>query len=87
MCYQANHDCAELVIWLLIDSIPLEQIPSSKSWFELFKLMHKIFIENADCEAFDSNDPDYVSLGSIKRKIQFITQQYHKLFHSFGRVL
>lgn len=33
-----------------------------KSWFETFKILHKIFIENPDDENFEPNDPDYVSV-------------------------
>lgn len=35
--------------------------PTLKSWFETFKFMHKIFIENADNSSFEAKDPDYVS--------------------------
>lgn len=34
--------------------------PSVKSWFEIFKIMHKIFIENPDSPDFEPNDVDYV---------------------------
>ncbi|KAI9585523.1 hypothetical protein GQX74_001370 [Glossina fuscipes] len=32
---------------------------SAKPWFEAFKLLHKIFIENPDNEQFEANDADY----------------------------
>lgn len=35
---------------------------SAKPWFEAFKLLHKIFIENPDNEQFEANDADYVSV-------------------------
>lgn len=34
-------------------------IPTVKSWFDTFKLLHKIFIENPDNPEFEANDPDY----------------------------
>ena len=37
-------------------------IPSVKSWYEAFKVMHKIFIENPDNPDFEANDHDYVSI-------------------------
>lgn len=37
------------------------QIPSGKLWFEMFKLLHKIFVENPDNANFEPNDSDYVS--------------------------
>lgn len=33
---------------------------SMKAWFDTFKLMHKIFIENPRNGLFEANDPDYV---------------------------
>lgn len=35
--------------------------PSRKAWFETFKLMHKVFIENFEDLSFQPKDPDYVS--------------------------
>lgn len=34
--------------------------PSIKTWFETFKFMHKIFIENANNVYFEAKDADYV---------------------------
>lgn len=31
-----------------------------KSWYETFKLFHRIFVENPDRDNFEPNDPDYV---------------------------
>ena len=36
--------------------------PSLKTWFETFKLMHTIFIENARNSTFEAKDSDYVRL-------------------------
>lgn len=36
--------------------------PSLKTWFETFKFMHKIFIENPANASFEAKDADYVSL-------------------------
>ncbi|XP_031624571.1 protein SMG8 [Contarinia nasturtii] len=36
-------------------------IPSGKSWYEMFKLLHKIFVENPDNSSFEPNDSDYKS--------------------------
>lgn len=36
--------------------------PPLKLWFETFKFMHRIFIENPDNGSFEAKDPDYVSL-------------------------
>lgn len=35
--------------------------PPVKLWFETFKIMHKIFIENPGNASFEAKDPDYVS--------------------------
>lgn len=35
--------------------------PTVKCWFETFKFMHKIFIENPKNASFEAKDPDYVS--------------------------
>ncbi|XP_073826726.1 nonsense-mediated mRNA decay factor SMG8 [Musca autumnalis] len=32
-----------------------------KSWYEIFKMLHKLFIENPDNPEFEANDPDYKS--------------------------
>ncbi|XP_065357000.1 nonsense-mediated mRNA decay factor SMG8 [Calliphora vicina] len=32
-----------------------------KPWFETFKMLHKLFIENPDNKSFEANDPDYKS--------------------------
>lgn len=41
------------------------KVPSSKSWYETFKLLHKIFIENPNSAIFVANDPEYVSFWFI----------------------
>lgn len=35
--------------------------PSAKTWYETFKFMHKIFVENPRNPAFEAKDADYVS--------------------------
>lgn len=35
--------------------------PTVKLWFEMFKFMHKIFVENPGNGSFEAKDPDYVS--------------------------
>lgn len=37
-------------------------IPTFKSWYETFKILHKLFIENLNNPNFEANDPDYVSI-------------------------
>lgn len=32
-----------------------------KVWFDSFKILHKLFIENPDNPNFEANDADYVS--------------------------
>lgn len=39
--------------------------PPIHQWFETFKCMHKIFIENANNNCFEAKDADYVSLSLI----------------------
>lgn len=41
------------------------QIPTFKTWYEGFKLLHKIFIENPSNSSYETNDPDYVSKASL----------------------
>jgi protein SMG8 len=36
--------------------------PNIKIWYDSFKILHKIFIENPDNPTFEANDPDYVSM-------------------------
>lgn len=34
--------------------------PPMKTWYEMFKLMHKILVENTENPSFEAKDPDYV---------------------------
>jgi protein SMG8 len=49
--------------------------PSAKSWYEIFKLMHTIFIENPLNESFEARDADYKSFLDNFHKIVDIDQQ------------
>lgn len=37
-------------------------VPSLMSWYETFKFLHRILIENPNSATFEANDPDYVSV-------------------------
>lgn len=62
--------------------------PSLKTWFETFKFMHKIFIENPRNASFDAKDADYVSLLLIAQETDFNYHYYRKLtLRTFTRLL
>ncbi|XP_070509405.1 nonsense-mediated mRNA decay factor SMG8 [Chironomus tepperi] len=50
--------------------------PGMKMWYEIFKFMHKIFIENANNPDFEANDPDYKAYLDNFYKILDIDQQF-----------
>lgn len=50
--------------------------PTVKSWYEAFKVLHKIFVENAENESFEPSDPDYKSYLQNFHKIMDIDEQF-----------
>lgn len=50
--------------------------PGMKTWYEIFKFMHKIFIENANNPNFEAADPDYKAYLDNFYKILDIDQQF-----------
>jgi protein SMG8 len=50
--------------------------PSPKIWFETFKMMHKIFIENPSNASFEAKDPDYNAYLENFHKILDIDEQF-----------
>jgi protein SMG8 len=51
--------------------------PTIKIWYDSFKILHKIFIENPDNPTFEANDPDYVR---ITFRIWYQIAYYFHLF-------
>ncbi|XP_055376419.1 nonsense-mediated mRNA decay factor SMG8 [Condylostylus longicornis] len=51
-------------------------IPTLKAWYDTFKLLHKIFIENPDNPKFEANDPDYKSYLENFYKIMDIDEEF-----------
>lgn len=52
--------------------------PSPKAWFEIFKFMHKIFIENPSNPNFEPKDPDYKAYLENFDKILEIDEQFFR---------
>lgn len=51
---------------------------SGKTWLETFRMLHKIFIENADNTKFEANDPDYKAYLENFDKILNIDNEFFK---------
>lgn len=51
-------------------------VPSMKAWFDTFKLLYKVFIENPDNPAFEANDPDYKAYLDNFNKIMDVDEEF-----------
>ncbi|XP_001844514.2 protein SMG8 [Culex quinquefasciatus] len=51
-------------------------IPTFKTWYEGFKLLHKIFIENPSNSSYETNDPDYKAFLQNFHKIIDIDERF-----------
>lgn len=47
------------VLYWVVSLVLLFQIPNIKTWYETFKIIHKIFIENPENPNFEASDADY----------------------------